>query len=131
MHLFMVIRKNMKNKDLKIERQAKAKLIEMLHQEIAEIDKQIYAIENEPLSTEDCILKVFSEIDPDSPNREWIFRWHNLLELARLCEQNDRKRTQPLIDAVKTYRVTGAVYDLEEMYKALKTLEENEIQKLF
>ena len=121
----------MDKKDLKTERQAKTRLIEMLSIDIAEIDKKIEAIENGPVSA-----KKWYE---DKEKTEGVCTCCGSLmvgeiEIFKQGEQNDRKRTQPLIDAVKeSLKTLDFLTDApdsentERIRKALKLLEENEV----
>jgi hypothetical protein len=92
-------------------------MVAKLVNEIEKLDKQIEAIENKPVSSlevaEACYTAYGVSCEPS------VFH----ISLVTEGEKNDRKRTQPLIDAVGRYRVTGTIEDLEELYRLYKSLD--------
>lgn len=103
---------------------------------IAELDKQIEAIENGPVSVEALVESFLANLNPLSKHKHALeinmIHTDYLKYFAKECESNDRKRTQPLIDAVKEWleaadKSSGIPFGYNILNHALSTLEENEV----
>lgn len=102
--------------------------IDQLNCKLKELDKQIEAIESGPVSAKEAYNKAESErhdLLSTFNDDEWFF------EGFRRGEQNDRKRTRPLIDAVRKWieaaDESGIVqFGYNLLWHEFKTLEENE-----
>lgn len=109
---------------------------DIINNRIAELDKQIEAIESSPVSVDEYLKPFISDSKkPDSDpycQRCWV---QGQREGFKAGEQNDRKRTRPLIDAVKEWAEMTKGFNQSSLYeeskailKALKTLEEYDSQ---
>lgn len=114
----------MELENLKAKRKMLQSMVKVKELEIEKLDKQIEAIENGPVSVEDILDKYLSIIPNQHFNSEFRDALHSF---GTECEQNDRKRTQPLIDFAN--EISGKLnnYWLPKLEEALKTLEENEV----
>ena len=106
--------------DLESKKIYKQVMLKKLKYEIHKLDKQIEAIENGPVSAEEWVNNHWK-----SPCAEGVLEYSDLATAFEAGEQNDRKRTQPLIDAAKN-GLHNKFGWWEEVEEALKTLEENE-----
>ena len=111
---------------LKRKRDHIASRIELEKMRLAELDKQIETIENGTQDIEKIRFDVIWRYPHSIEDQEIKISMHAIDELIKAGEKNDRKRTQPLIDAVKEYQKCSNGVTITGMFKALKTLGDHE-----
>ena len=138
----------MELENLKAKRKMLQSIVKAKELEIEKLGKQIQAIENGPVSAEEWVDKTYGVVEilaeyfkcfPIKYPPPYTYLKSHMLTSYKAGEQNERKRTQPLIVRLKEifmaaigqlevegYDATAAEFETE-FEEALKTLEENEV----